>query len=80
MVYIPTYLILAAIGADLLESVYPITAPNLDWDHLARWQANRKSLEELLQLRSGAVDNLRASVSILAPVATSVVTVLLGTK
>ena len=45
-----------------------------------RWQANRKSLEELLQLQSGAFQNLRASVSILAPVATSVVTVLLGTK
>jgi hypothetical protein len=80
LVYIPTFTILAAIGADLLESLYPITAPDLDWENLSHWQANRKSLEELLQLRSGAVDNLRASVSILAPVATSVITVLLGTK
>ena len=80
LVYLPTFTILAALGADLLESAYPVTAPNLDWDNLSRWQANRKSLEEILQLRSGAVDNLRASVSILAPVATSVITVLLGTK
>jgi hypothetical protein len=80
LVYIPTYTILAAVGADLVESAYPVTAPDLDWENLSRWQGNRKSLEEILQLRSGAVDNLRASVSILAPVTTSVVTVLLGTK
>ena len=58
----------------------PITAPDLDWENLSRLQANRKSLKEILQLGSGAVDNLRASVSILSPVATSVITVLLGTK
>jgi len=80
LVYIPTFTILAAIGSDLVESTYPVTAPDLDWDNLSRFQANRKSLEELLQLRSGAIHNLRASVSILAPVATSVITVLLGTK
>jgi hypothetical protein len=80
LVYIPTFTVLNTIGADLLESTYPVTAPDLDWANLAQWQANRKSLEELLQLQSGAVDNLRASVSILAPVATSVITVLLGTK
>ena len=80
LVYIPTFTVLAALGADLVEAAYPVTAPDLDWTNLSRWQANRKSLEEILQLRSGAVDNLRASVSILAPVATSVITVLLGTK
>jgi hypothetical protein len=78
LVYIPTYTSLAGIGADLLESAYPVTAPDLDWDHLYRWQQNRKSLEELLQLRSGAFANLRGSVSILAPVATSFVSVLLA--
>jgi len=80
LVYLPTFTVLAAIGANLVESTYPVTAPDLDWDKLSHWQANRKSLEELLQLRSGAVHNLRASVSILAPVATSVITVLVGTK
>ena len=58
----------------------PSRRPTLTGQHLSRWQANRKSLEELLQLQSGAVHNLRASVSILAPVATSVMTVLLGAK
>jgi hypothetical protein len=80
LVYIPTYTVLAAVGADLLESAYPIRESDLDWGNLSRWQANRKSLEALLQLRAGAVDNLRASVSILAPAATSIVTVLLGTN
>jgi hypothetical protein len=80
LLYIPTYKVLAAIGADLIEFAYPIKDFDLDWMNLSEWQANRNSLEELLQLRSGAVDNLRASVSILAPAAASIVTVLLGTK
>jgi hypothetical protein len=78
LVYIPTYTILSGIGEDLLESAYPVTAPDLDWEHLYRWQWNRRGLEELLQLRSGPVANLRASVSILAPVATSVISVLVA--
>jgi hypothetical protein len=80
LVYIPTYTVYSKIGANLVDSLYPIAEPNLDPENLSRWQGNRKGLEELLQLRTGALDNLRASVSILAPVATSVVTVLLGTK
>jgi hypothetical protein len=80
LVYIPTYTIFADIGENLVEATYAVTDPDLDWDRLYRWQANRRSLEELLQLRSGAVANLRASVSILAPAATSVISVLLGAK
>jgi hypothetical protein len=80
LLYIPTFTVLAALGTDLVESTYPITGSDLDWENLSRWQANRKSLEELLQLRSGVVRNLRASVSILAPAATSLIAVLLGTK
>jgi hypothetical protein len=80
LVYIPTFMVLAAVGADLLESAYPIRENDMDWGNLSQWQANRNSLEELLQLRSGAIDHLRASVSILAPTATSIVAVLLGTK
>jgi hypothetical protein len=80
LVYIPSFTVLAAVGADILNSVYPIGGPNLDWDNLSRWEANRKSLEAILKLRSTALDSFRASVSILAPAATSVITVLLGTK
>ena len=80
LVYIPTYSILAEVGSDLVESIYPVTKGDLDWEQLSKWQGNRKSLEGLLQLEGGAVHNLTASVSILAPVATSVMSVLLGSK
>ena len=59
LVYIPTYSILAEVGSDLVETIYPVTTGDLDWDHLSRWQANRKSLEGLLQLEGGAVHNLQ---------------------
>jgi hypothetical protein len=80
LVYTPTYIMLSGVGADLVETVYPVKAPELDFDNLSQWQANRKSLEELLQLRSVAADNLQAVISILAPVGTSVISVMLGTK
>jgi hypothetical protein len=80
LVYIPTFTMFARIGDDLVESTYPVADPDLDWNELFHWQANRKSLEELLQLRSYAASNFRAGLSILAPVATSVIAVLMGTK
>jgi hypothetical protein len=80
LVYIPTYTIFTNIGEGLIEATYPVTNPDLDWNRLFRWQANRKSLEKLLQLRTGPVGDLRASVSILAPAATSVISVLVGAK
>ena len=80
LVYIPTFTILAGVGAGLVETVYPVKAPGLDWEHFSDWQENRERLEDFLELRSGALHNFGASVAILAPVATSVVAVLLGTK
>jgi hypothetical protein len=80
LVYVPTYTRLMAAGGALLDSVFPVTAPDVELRNLAQWQLNRKSLEELLQLRSSAVDNLRASVIILAPLASSTISILLGDK
>jgi hypothetical protein len=80
LVYTPTFTLLTGVGADLVENVYPVKAPELDFAHLSQWQENRASLEDLLQLRSSASDNLQAVISILAPVATSVISVMLGTK
>ncbi len=80
LVYVPTYTRLVAAGGDILDSVFPVTAPGVELSRLAEWQSNRKSLEELLQLRTGALDNLRASVTILAPLASGTVSVLLGDK
>ena len=61
-------------------SIFPVTSTDVELRNLASWQANRRSLEELLQLRAGALDNLRASVTILAPLASGAVSVLLGDK
>jgi hypothetical protein len=80
LVYVPAYTRLVAAGGEILDSVFPVTAPDVELRRLAEWQSNRKSLEDLLQLRSGALDNLRASVTILAPLASGTISVLLGDK
>ncbi len=80
LVYVPTYTRLVAAGTSILDSVFPVTAPDLDLRKLAEWQSNRKGLEELLLLRTSALDNLRASVTILAPLASGALSVLLGDK
>jgi hypothetical protein len=78
LVYIPTYNRLVAAGVAILDAVFPVNSPDLDLKKLAEWQSNRKSLEELLQLRANALDNLRVSLSILAPLASSAISILLG--
>jgi hypothetical protein len=80
LVYVPTYTRLAAAGGALLDSVFTVTAPDVELRKLSEWQSNRKSLEELLQLRSTALHNLRASVVILAPLGSATLSVLLGDK
>jgi len=80
LVYVPTYTRLLAAGDAILDSVFPVSAPDLELKKVAEWQSNRKSLEDLLQLRAGALDNLRASVSILAPLASGAISVLVGDK
>ncbi len=80
LVYIPSYTRLTAAGVAILDSIFPVTATEVELRGLSTWQTNRKSLEELLQLRAGALDNLRASVTILAPLASGTVSVLLGDK
>jgi hypothetical protein len=80
LVYIPTYTLLARAGDDIVDSIYPVSSPDLDWGRLRQWHANRKSLEDFLELKAGAIHNFRASIAILAPAATSVMAVLLGAK
>jgi len=77
LLYIPTYTIMAEVGSDLVDALFPLDAPELDVRRLGEWQANRKCLENLLQLQAGALENLKASVSILAPLGSSVIAVLL---
>jgi hypothetical protein len=80
LVYIPTYTRLVTVGQTILDTAFPFTSPDVELTKLADWQSHRKSLEELLQLRATALDNLRASVSILAPLASSAISILLGDK
>jgi hypothetical protein len=80
LVYVPIYTRLSAAGNAILDAVFPVTAPDLELTRLADWQSNRKSLEELMQLRSSALNHLRASVTILAPLASGMISVLLGDK
>jgi hypothetical protein len=79
LVYMPTFSRLMDVGKDLLDSILPLS-PDLDLKNLTDWQAKRKDLEELLQLRANALENLRASVSILAPLASSAISILVGDK
>jgi hypothetical protein len=80
LVYIPTYTRLNAAGSELLDSLFPLSAPEFDVKKVSEWQANRKSLEELLQVKSDPLQNLRASVAILTPLASSTISILLGDK
>jgi hypothetical protein len=80
LLYIPIHARYVAAGEHLVESIFPFTSPGLDLTDLGKWQANRRRLEELLLLHSKAVNDVRASVTILAPLATGVISVWLGTK
>jgi hypothetical protein len=80
MVYAPTHAVLAEVGTRLVDAVFPGDSPLLDLKKSAGWQADRKAMEDLLHLGTAATDDLRACLSILAPLASSVVAVWLGTK
>ncbi len=80
LVYVPTHSLLAEAGNRLVDAVFPIASSDLDLKKSAGWQADRKALEDLLQVGTAATDDLRASLSILAPLATGIVSIWLGTK
>jgi len=76
LIYAPTYIALVATGRKLVDDLWPMPPPKSDaWDD---WYDRRKDLEELLQLQQGAVKNFQAGFAILAPLAGSIIAVLLG--
>ena len=76
LIYAPTYIALVATGRKLVDDLWPMPPPRSDaWDD---WYDRRKDLEELLQLQQGAVKNFQAGFAILAPLAGSIIAVLLG--
>lgn len=78
LVYLPTATLLNRACAQFVDSVFPLTSADLDLRHLGEWHSSRKCLEDVLQVQTGALENLKASVSVLAPLAGSVISVLLG--
>lgn len=72
-VYIPAYLSLQQLGNSLVDGCWPVpsTKPGKDW------YEHRQSASAALGLTVSAKDSFQAGAAILAPLATSIVTVLL---
>ncbi|MFC1989429.1 hypothetical protein ACFLVW_02535 [Chloroflexota bacterium] len=69
LVYIPAYVSLTAVGRQLRDTIFPL--PSLNSKSWTDAYLKRKHLEELLQLRITAGQNLRENIAILAPLGKS---------
>jgi hypothetical protein len=76
LVYLPTFLSLQAIGRKLHDAFFPQIFPSTE--NWADIRDRRKYLEELLQLQVGAYQSLHASIVVLAPLISSIISTLLG--
>lgn len=76
LAYIPTYTLLIAVGRQLCETFFPI--PSLESESLAKWYSERKSLEDLLQIRVSVGQNFQTSMAIFAPLVSGILSVLMG--
>jgi hypothetical protein len=73
--YVPTYLRLQLLARDVIARAIPVRQDTKDWeDHLER----RQKLETVLKLDTGVMSSLTAGAAILAPLATSLVGLLLS--
>jgi hypothetical protein len=70
LVYLPAHQTLASAGHGLLEACFPLPAP--DSDDWSTAYSNRKSLEELLELKVTVAQRLQTSVALLAPFFSSI--------
>lgn len=76
LIYIPVYQSLVAVGNQLCDAFFKMPSPNSkSW---ADVYSKRKKLEELLQLRVTAGQNLRAAIAILIPLLSGIISNLLG--
>ncbi len=81
LVYIPTFIAFQSKGREICGSTYPKPSFNSDAsDSWVNWYSNQKKVEELLKLQLGATDSLKTGISILAPLAGSAISLLLGSK
>jgi hypothetical protein len=76
LLYVPVYSNLKSAGQDLIDHTYPIVLP--DSADFQDRQGEREAMESLLQLRVGTADSLKIVGIFLAPLITSLVTVLVG--
>jgi hypothetical protein len=76
IIYIPAHSSLVALGNHLLDMKFKLPSPSSDsWIEVI---SKRKSLEELLQLRIGAGQNIRSNIAIVAPLISGIISTLLG--
>jgi hypothetical protein len=72
-VYVPAYLSVQRLGTSLVDACWPVPRTKPDKD----WHDNRQSASTALGLTVSVKDSFQAGAAILAPLATSLVTVLL---
>lgn len=75
-VYLPVHMKLQKKGRELRDRLIPI--PKGDQESWAGWYSNRKALDDLLQLQLNPVASLFSGISILTPLAGSIVGLLIG--
>lgn len=74
LIYIPTHIILSEAGRKLRDSLCPLNS----LDALVTVVEKRKSLDELLQINVGMIQNLKSGFFTLTPLVSSLVVSLLG--
>jgi hypothetical protein len=75
LVYAPTYVTLQTTGRNLQDSVLPMPSPaSQEWE---TWCKKRQGLEEVLRLEKGGTQSFQTSFAILAPLAGSIISILL---
>jgi hypothetical protein len=76
LIYVPAYASLSAVRSALHDAMVPI--PETPPDSWNGWYSDRKAVGELLQVQSGPIASFTNGVSILTPLAASLVAILLG--
>lgn len=76
LVYAPAHAQLVSVRARLRDALAPL--PSVEPASWSDWNSQRKAVEDLLEIHSGVIGSFIGSVSILTPLITSLVAILLG--
>jgi hypothetical protein len=77
LAYVPTYQRLLQVGELLSDRLAAPVGPTLDQAALDAWNSKQKCCDELLQLNTNVVENVRTQVSIMGPAVTSALSLLM---